>query len=198
MSKAEAVQTAITRATESLANIDWAARCQNLGLDTPADNRLSLRMFGQDMTLDLSTFELTDAGGLDSRPADLLLLLHYLQCEFPVQAGGELVSYRSLSGGQFYYGPFQSRTVNPLVGRHGHDLDGLRKNLDRFDHERTGQGDVGARIHALGNLYITLVVHEGDDEFPASADVLFDDCISRVYDAENAAVMASRICIGLL
>jgi hypothetical protein len=59
-------------------------------------------------------------------------------------------------------------------------------------------GDLPARIHALGNLHLTLVYHLGDDELPPAADVLFDGCIRRVFGAEDAAVMASRICLGLL
>jgi hypothetical protein len=43
-----------------------------------------------------------------------------------------------------------------------------------------------------------LVYRAGDDEFPASADLLFDACIRRVFCAEDAAVLGSRVCLGLL
>ena len=59
-------------------------------------------------------------------------------------------------------------------------------------------GDVGARIHAFGNLYATLVYRSGDDEFPATADFLFDSSVERVFCAEDAAFLGSRICLGLL
>jgi hypothetical protein len=59
-------------------------------------------------------------------------------------------------------------------------------------------GDFGARIHAIGKVYVTLVYHLGDEEFPASADLLFDASIKRVYPTEDAAVLASRISMSLV
>ncbi len=50
----------------------------------------------------------------------------------------------------------------------------------------------------MGKLHVTLVHHVGDDEFPAGANVLFDSCVKRVFGAEDAAIMAARICSGLL
>ena len=43
-----------------------------------------------------------------------------------------------------------------------------------------------------------LVYHRGDEEMPPAADLLFDAATKRPYDAEVAAAIASRICLGLL
>jgi len=199
VSKSDGVNTAIELAIRGLRVADLGPRWSNLGLPEPDDGGVDLRLFGRDARLDTSGWTLTDkASGESVRPADRLLLLHYLECDLPVTPAGELVSFRSLPGGQFYYTPFRGRTVAPLLRSIGNDLDKLRAHLGRFDHELTGIGDLGVRIHALGNLWVTLVYHLGDEEFPASADVLFDRCIKRVFGAEDAAVMAGRICIGLL
>ena len=199
MSKQQATEESIRLSIETLTDVDFDQRCPNLGLNQPVDGRLELRMFAIDLVLDLMTFELVaQEGGAPARPADRVLLLHYLQCEFPVEQTGEMISFRNLPGGQFYFSPFQSRTVKPLLVRIGNDVELLRKQLSRFDYTIINGGDYAARIHAVGNLYIDLVYHLGDDEFPPAADVIFDACVQRPFDAENAAVMASRICIGLL
>ena len=49
-----------------------------------------------------------------------------------------------------------------------------------------------------GNLHVTLVYRAGDSEFGPAADLLFDACAKRVLCAEDAAWLASRICLGLL
>ncbi len=85
-----------------------------------------------------------------------------------------------------------------MVERIGNDLELLKKNLDRFDWEPVSLDDLGARIHAIGKVYVTLIYHLGDEEFPSSADLLFDASIKRVYPTEDAAVLASRICLSLL
>lgn len=199
MSKQEAAAEAIRLSIETLTDVDFNQRCLNLGLNQPVDGRLELRMFATDLVLDLTSFELASKeGGAPARPADRVLLLYYLQCEVPVKQTGVMISFRNLPGGQFYFGPFQSRTVKPLLGRIGNDMELLRKQLSRFDYTIINGGDYAARIHAVGNLYLDLVYHLGDDEFPPAADVIFDACVQHPFDAENAAVMASRICIGLL
>lgn len=199
MSRGEALETAIERAVGELRDADLGCRWSNLGLSEPERGGVDLRMFGRDLRLDTAGWTVADrSSGAAIRPADRLLLLHYLMCDLPVEPTGELISFRELPGGQFYYGPFRGRTVEPLVNRFGNDLEALRSGLDRFDHQPTELGDLGARIHGLGNLWITLVYRVGDDEFPASADVLFDSCVKRVYGAEDVTVMAGRICLGLL
>ena len=199
MTKLSGVERAIEVGTQKLSTVGLASRCPNLGLATPVDGQIDLRMFGDDVRLDLEDWSLTlRSTSQPARPHDLVLLLHYLSCDLPVKPTGELISFRSFPSGQFYFGVFQARSAAPLVGRIGNDLDTLKKHLERFDHELTEHGDLGARIHAMGNLHLTLVYHLGDDEFPAAADILFDSCFKRALGAEDAAVMASRVCIGLL
>ncbi|OVE82169.1 hypothetical protein BVY04_01930 [bacterium M21] len=198
MSKAEANQSAILLAIDKLKDVDFDQRCPALGLPTPVGGKLILPVFGTEMTLDLKSFKMKNGAGKPACVGDLILVLHYLLSEVSIKQTGELISFRNLPGGQFYYGPFRSRTVKPLLGRIGNDMEMLEKHLGRFDFERITGGDYAARIHAFGNLYVDLIYHVGDDEFDAAADIVFDACIQRVFDAENAAVMASRICIGLL
>jgi hypothetical protein len=199
VSKRDGVNTAIERAVAELRTAELDHRWANLGLAEPRGGGVELRLFGIDARLDTGDWKLVvRATGEPVRPTDRLLLLHYTMCDLPVAPTGELISFRNLPGGQFYYGPFRARTVEPLIERFGDEIELLRSNLGRFDHELTEHGDLGARIHALGNLWVTLVYHSGDEEFAADADVLFDACVRRAYGAEDAAVMASRICLGLL
>jgi len=198
MSKKEAQAEAIRLAIAELASVDLAERAAVLGLPAPQDGKITLRVFGKEMELD-SDYNLSvkDTGD-PSRPDDRILLLHFLKNEFAAKFADELISFRELTGGQFYWGPFQSRSVKPLVGRIKNDLDLLKKNLDLFDWEEAELKDFSARVHLFGNLYATLVYHLGDEEFPADAELLFDASIKHLFVTEDAAVIASRICIGLL
>jgi hypothetical protein len=199
MSKQSAQQEALQIAIDKLKTINLSERCPQLGLPVPEDGTLRLRAFGKNMLLDVSDFSFADADSPKPiKLGDQVLVLHYLLCETSVAPADKLISFRGYPEGQFYWQPFQSRTVNPLLGRIGNDLDLLRNHLERFDWEPVDMGDLGARIHVIGPLFLTLVYHLGDDEFPPSADVLFDACITQVFVAEDVAVLASRICLGLL
>ncbi len=199
MSKQTGLNEAIKLAIANLANFDFNTRCHNLNLRKPQNGKVELKMFGSNMIFDVNDFSLTLKTGKPAKDADLILLLHYLLSEFPVKETGELITFRELPSGQFYLEPFLSRTVNPLIQVIDNDIEKLKKNLTKFDWEELQMGDFGAKIHAFGNLYILIVYHYGDDEFPASFDVLFDKCVKKAFtETEDAVVMASRICIGLL
>ncbi len=199
MSWEKAHEEAVRIAVGKLRDVDLGRRCESLGLSKPEGGSVRLRAFGADMTLLLPGFQLVFTGsGEPVKTNDRILVLHYLLCDLPVEPTGELISFRELTGGQFYWEPFRSRTVRPLVGRIGNDLELLKTNLNRFDWEPVSLGDLGARIHVVGKLRCTLVYRIGDEEFPAAADFLFDSSFKRVYNAEDATVLASRICLSLL
>ena len=193
MSKLDGLNTALARAAGRLAAVDLPARARLLGLETDGKT-LRVRAFGKELSLDIATL----AFGEDVKPADRLLVLHYLEQSAPPVPTGELISFRDFPGGQFYYQPFLSRTAAPLVKRFGGDLAKLRQNLARFDWTPLALGDLGACVHALGALRVAIVYHLGDDEFPPEADILFDACVRRAFKAEDAATLASRVCLGLL
>lgn len=198
--KQRAQAEAARRAAAALAGVELAGRCRLLGLAAPqGDGRLAMRLFGQDVLVVPPEFEVVAAGsGRGVSLGDRILALHYLQHDLPVAPAGLLITFRELPGGPFYFGPFCSRSVTPLVRRIGNDLDLLRRNLGRFDWQAVAMGDFAARIHAIGRIEATLVYHIGDDEMGPQAELLFDGCIKRVYCTEDVAVIGSRICLGLL
>lgn len=198
MSKQDGLIEATKIAKEKLLNgVDIKERCAALGL-LWKDGVISLRAFGNDIKIRASDFKMALADGQSVKISDQVLFLHYLLCDMPVKPTEELISYREFPGGQFYWEPFLSRTAKPLVKRFGNNLGDLEQNLNRFDWTPVQMGDLGARIQTVGKLCVVLIYRCGDEEFPPHADILFDSCAKRAYEAEDAAVMASRICIGLL
>ncbi len=194
-----AQREAAQRAVAALQAVDLGGRCERLGLPSPTLQGLCFRAFGQNLLLRLPGCELIHRETSDPvRVRDQILVLHYLACDRSIHPTGELISFRELPGGQFYWQPFRARSVAPLVKRIGNDTETLRRHLDRFDWQPFASGDVGARIHAIGRLEAFLIYHCGDEESGPSADLLFDACMKQVYAAEDAAVLASRICLGLL
>ena len=200
MSRQEAQEEALKRAKQEIRRIDLAQRCELLDMPVPDKKALSLRLFGADMILLLDHLDLyireTDE---PAKLGDHILLLHYLLHEKPINLTGEMISFRALSGGQFYWQPFLNRSVNPLLKRLDGDLALLEKNLARFDWEKfNGPGELNARIHCFGKIYTYLIYHRGDEEFPAEISFLFDSFVKDVLSTEDVAALASRICLGLL
>jgi hypothetical protein len=198
VSKAEAKRISVARAVSQLHGIALSERCANLGLPIPAGGVLRFRMFDSEMELDARSFELKDLRrGEHAKADDHILLLHFLLHESPLIPSDKLVSFREFPGGGFYLEPFLSRCAKPLVKRFGNDIEAMKASAARFDHEPFEIGDLGLRIHALGHLQVVIVYRLGDDEFPPAAEILFNQPVRDVFCAEDAAVLASRVCFGL-
>ena len=203
--KAETV--AAQRGAAALAAVDLRARCASLRLAPPAaDGAVTIRVFGQDVRLAPPDFSaVVTSSGQPARLTDRILAIHYLLCDVPVEPTGQWISFREFTGGPFYWGAFCSRSVKPLISRIGNDLELLRQNLGRFEWRPmdlpTSVAPIpllAARIHSLGAIETSLIYRQGDDELEPTAELLFDACARRVLRAEDASVIASRICLGLL
>ena len=199
MTKQAGHQEAIRLAIETLKTIDLPHSCQLLGLNSSENGILKIRMVGSDYCLSTDDFRLLKAK--ENHPAeenDQILLLHYLLCDVPVQTTDELITFRDLTGGQFYWEPFVSRTTQPLCRVIGNDIERLKTNLNQFDWQQIDGGDLAARIHIIGNIFLTLKYQVGDEEFPPGALILFDSSIKRVFTAEDVAVLSGRVCMELI
>jgi len=198
MSKQQAYLQAIGQAKDKLAAIDLTARCINLGLPIPLEGVLRFRAFGVDLSLDENFNIVETATGKPIKPGDHILVLHYLLCDVALKPSGRLITFRDLPGGQFYWHPFLSRSINPLLARIGNNIELLRERINRFDWKPATDGDFSAVIHGIGKIEVTFVYHLGDDEFGPAGHVLFDSSIKQVYATEDVAFLAGRICLGLL
>jgi len=201
--KQRAVAEATAVAVAALATgTEWRRRAALLDLpvvDRAAGPAIALRLFGRQILLVPPGFEALDPASPKPVPAgDRLLALHYLLHDAPVTSAGEWISFRDFSGGQFYWEPFRSRTVLPLIGRIGNDLERLKKNLDRFAWEPATGAELAVRLHVVGPLWAQLQYYVGEEGLPPEAVFLFDAALRRVFCTEDAAVIGSRLCLGLL
>jgi hypothetical protein len=197
--KKAAKEEAARRLREELSGVDLQRRCRLAGLGDAVGAEVTFRMFGKECVLNLDRLVVYE---LDTGQAvhidEQVLLLQLIKNDLPLSPDDRLISFRDLSGGAFYYSPFRKRSLDILLSRFGNDIEALRSNLDRFDYSAVDLGDLGAKIHAFGHVYVTLIYRRGDEELPAEVDMLFNAGLKRVYGAEDAAVLAGRICAGLV
>jgi hypothetical protein len=59
-------------------------------------------------------------------------------------------------------------------------------------------GDAGYRLEFINNLFFDIAIWEGDDEFPPSAQILFDDNLAAAFSAEDLAVAGEVLIRRLL
>lgn len=199
MSVLEGKISALKLAKFNLEKVDLEEQCKLQGFDHFSNGIMPLRIFGQDALFYKSNFDLLLKKNFESVKINhQILFMHYLLCDISFQNTNQYITFRQLPGGQFYWSSFIDKTVKPLVKIIGNDIEKLKNKLSKFDWEQENYGDFSAKIHIVGKIYLLLVYHLGDDEFPAGAELLFDSSISKVYKAEDVSILSSEICLGLI
>jgi hypothetical protein len=174
-----------------------AARC-GLSFDEGA---FSLRILGSPHRALFPEFSLIDPSGKAvESPYEKILFIHYL-CEgkyFP--ARGRRLAYNEIPWGNVYYRNFEGRCLKRCAFTFGKDIPGFRRLIEGnpgLRAEALEQGDAGYRFEFINGLFISLMLWAADDEFPPSAQILFDDNFVFAFTAEDLAA-AGDVLIGRL
>jgi Domain of unknown function (DUF3786) len=145
-------------------------------------------------------FEFTDQ--VDSQKEvpiqEQVLILHYLMAaEFP-DLSRQWVSYREIPGASFYFGAFIKRAVDPLKKVFGQNITGFTRSAEKLKASKIENGDAGFEFRMLPAVPLQLILWEGDDEFPAEANILFDKTIGRILSPEDIAWLAGMVVYRLI
>jgi hypothetical protein len=139
---------------------------------------------------DLEVFDPT--GQRCSNPVQAVLL-QYLVLADGTPLAQQWVSLRELPNGAFYERAFQSYSGN-LVARHfKSDIEAFREAL-QLGGEPIALGDAAFRFWALPRIPLALVYWSGGEEFPASAQVLFDASAGHYHHLEMLAHLGAMLC----
>jgi hypothetical protein len=125
-----------------------------------------------------------------------ILILRYL-CEGRYYRDtGRRLSYNEVPWGPVYYRNFDGRCLKRLAYGFGNDIPRFRRIIESapgLKAEKLPQGDAGYRIEFLSGLFISLILYAADDEFPPSAQILFDDNFVFAFTAEDLAVVGEVV-----
>jgi hypothetical protein len=152
------------------------------------DSRVELRM--------------PEHGDVEFLPSDLplvekILILHYLLGRESRPVRGQLVAFKNLPGAAFYDPTYQKRGPRRIARRFGESVEGFRQACRRLGWHEEELGDASFRFDILPKIRGLVVLHAGDEEFPAEANILFDDEIVNFLPPEDVAVLAGLIATRL-
>jgi len=102
---------------------------------------------------------------------------------------GRRLSYREIPWGDLYFPNFEGRCIKRLARKFGGNIDGFKKIMEeKHNAEKLDKSDAGYRFEFCSGLYMSFLLWAADDEFPASAQILFDDNFPQAFTAEDCAV----------
>ncbi len=127
-----------------------------------------------------------------------ILILHYMLATAHQPLTGNWISYREIPGASFYYSAFVKRAIDPLKNIFGQNGEGLLKAGKLLGGRKIDTGDVGYEFRLLPNIPARLILWAGDDEFPAAANILFDQNIGGILSPEDIAWLAGMLVYRLI
>ena len=130
--------------------------------------------------------------------AEKIIVLHYLLAAQGESLGNNLVTFREVPGGAFYYPAFLKRARDPLVRVFGGEPERLLRCGRQLDAEPAHLGDASVRLMPLPRIPLTFVLWKGDEEFAPEATILFDRSVGSYLPTEDIAMLSGIVVYRLI
>jgi hypothetical protein len=124
------------------------------------------------------------------------LLSHYAESN-SVPLSGKLVKFKDLPGGYAYEGAFIQRAIEPVAEAFGEKPQELIIAAKQLGGNNLSLGDASVEIQALKGVPLTYILWI-TNEFPASANILYDESASKYLPTEDLAVLGELTTIRLI
>jgi len=187
-------------AVEKLSQASFEIIAERSGFEQSDGQSLHIPFLDRTYRVSFPLFEFKDQA--DSQKEipiqEQVLILHYLMAAETPGLSGQWVSYREIPGASFYFGAFVKRAVDPLKKVFGQNISGFTRAAEKLQARKIENGDAGFEFRMFPAVPLQLILWEGDDEFPAEANILFDKTIGRILSPEDVAWLAGMVVYRLI
>lgn len=162
---------------------------------TSGGKRFRLRVMDRECSIDLVTKEIVWTG---DRPAPVspylqVLVLHYLAGAGKTQLANQLVTFRDFEGGAVYYPAFKSRAIDLIAREFGSRPEILKHIGEVMRAEPVKTGAVGMKVYFFPKVPLIVTLWVGDEEVPASANIVFDASAGKILPTEDLSVVGGAL-----
>ena len=126
---------------------------------------------------------------------NLFNMFHYA-VESP-RASGEMVPFRSVKRAYPFESAYRKSILEPFAQRFAGRVPALKAAFQALKAEPLPRCDAGGRLDVVAGLKLDVLFWDGDDEFPAQANLLFDRNITDFMHEENVVCVASDAALFL-
>ena len=128
-----------------------------------------------------------DDGKLPPLPTQTFLLRYLLESK-SVAWSGEWKTFREMPWGEMYIKPYTGRVLTRAAFTFGTRVAAFRAAAEKMGAEPVKHGDAGFQFDLIGGYKMQILIWEGDDEFPPSAQILYSDNFADGFAAEDRVV----------
>ncbi len=123
-----------------------------------------------------------------------LITINYLSRGDGRPLTGRLISYRELDGGHVFYPNLKEKTIDRLAAKMGCRTPVQNERIfSLYKGTPVGGCDLGAEFYLFPRFPVTVKLWLADEEFPPSANILFDAAAGGYLHTEDIAAAASIV-----
>lgn len=128
-----------------------------------------------------------DGGVLPPLPVQTFLLRYLLESK-AVAWTGQWKTFREMPWGEMYMKPYTGRVLTRAAFTFGTRLAAFQAACEKMGAVPLRHGDAGYQFDFIGGYAMQIIVWEGDEEFPPSAQVIYSDNFGSGFAAEDRVV----------
>jgi hypothetical protein len=184
----------VKEAQEKLRAIDRAVVAERSGVVIDGDGNLHVVFLRREYVIhheEWTVKRVDDGAGPPSIMQSLILT--YLYRADGTSPLDRWVGFRELPNGLFYAQAFQGYTGAALVRDLNGDVAAFRRASEKLQGAALMIGDAGYAFQVLPRLKLAVVMWAGDDEFPAQAQVLFQETAPHYLITDGLAIVGSLL-----
>ncbi|MDD5641172.1 MAG: DUF3786 domain-containing protein [Syntrophales bacterium] len=194
----ESLAPVIQDLTGRLTGVDFARLAGPLGAEFTSGNLL-VSSFAHGYRV--SGAGILDSGGRAPAPKHAIVLAYYVLEGGSAPLSGKWAAFRDFKEAAFFMPTFQEQVEQRIAREFQGRLELLKSCSQRLggrDYPALGTGDLCHLLPALPRVPLLLVFHDGDEEFPASATVLYDLHSTSYLNVECLGVLGAVLADLLL
>lgn len=161
-------------------------------------NTFTVPFLGDKYVVSYPNGSVTIPGKTEDVPLNVkILILHYLINANGAPLLNKWISFKELPDGAIYIDPFTRRSIQPMLKYFAEKQDAFVDVAKTLGAKEESLGDTSLTIFVFPKVPITYVIYSGDDEFPASGNILFDASASNYLPTEDYAIVSSLVIFKL-
>ncbi|MCJ7807005.1 MAG: DUF3786 domain-containing protein [Clostridia bacterium] len=165
----------LKKAVEHFADLDPGKIAHNAGVDLiKKDQTFAVPFINQNYLVHHPSGQVMTAKGETASVYLIIIILHYLITADGTPLAGQWIAYRHLPGGDIYSEPFQKRAVTPFLKVFGDRPEEFKKAAEALGGSPLVLSGISMVVPVLPRVPICFTIWPGDEEMPASANILFD------------------------
>ena len=159
-----------------------------------ADGLFRIKFFGEPHMVTFPDLEpRAEASGKACGLNRTAMFLYYLQTADGAPMADKWIAFRELPGGMFYHQAYQGYSGDRLAKAIDNRIGVFERAAKNLGGVSLSLGDAAFAFDALPRVRVAAVYYAGDEDFPATANVLFDASASHYLPTDALAGIGSAL-----